>query len=76
MLGYEDTDNVYPAHEETHKRHYQADDEPERAALFEERRPAHDYLGYPVHAGNEQQYDLHQAALLVEPRHGIAPPFL
>jgi hypothetical protein len=62
---------VEPADEYTAKGNDDADHQSNKTSLFRPSRPSDDDLCDPVDEGNDEQKELHQAALFVKPSHDM-----
>ena len=60
-------DEVEPTEGKAEESDQNRDDERDEALRFEEGRPSDDDLNEPVHDGDQEQDDLDESALLVEP---------
>ena len=68
-------DEVEPAEEQTTANgHDHADDQAKKTALLRPSGPSYHNLGYQVYKGNDEEQQLNQTALLIEPSHESLPP--
>jgi hypothetical protein len=66
-------DQVNPTESQTEEGNQNTNDQADQTTLLEERTPANQQLGDPVHTGNEEQNNLYKTALSVKPSHNKPP---
>ena len=65
-------DHIQPADNDTGRNGYDnADNEPDKTALFDPSTPPYHNFHYPVYAGDKEENDLHKARKFVKPSHNI-----